>query len=543
MGRIFWIVSNSVLLKMNDIYSGNFRPFPAELARVAGWHDGVRVHIADPGNPHVILHEDVHTDILRNTPDGQFLSFCILFNAKSTGQEALLQNRLMAEHIDESRTAHECFATFIGANLFEEEAKRIVARSELNPEYKKYYDTLDAITSEFCKSMFLKVALSTAIQQVVFSSPALYEWSMNGFDFYSLNSFSPSQRLLQFNAWWHSDGLTASRKFAAQSLVEDPQILAWANKWGKELTVFEAIDDDSRILADKKFAVHLESWLITHLIEMFTSDVPIEMISTEQWRQALEFVVAEAEIRDVSLILDSGDEDNRASEYRMIEVASTQTYIDPRLKGELVDMRGTEFRELASFLRSPKHIVGFLFDSDKQGLLRCKVDVGELHMEKETGNPYVQFHSCYLSELDIVSETLFEHVQAVTEEREQLNPGCIVTSSVWQHITHVLGERIISENHCHYLKVDLFDFILINKSNYQFGFQKFEAPTQPVMTAVWGRSNSQSPAFILKCIPEESGRLLFAHLARNTDIDLVDDEAPPMIVEAIRLVTSYWSIL
>jgi len=525
VGRIFWIVSNSVLLKMNDIYSGNFRPFPAELARVAGWHDGVRVHIADPGNPHVILHEDVHTDILRNTPDGQFLSFCILFNAKSTGQEALLQNRLMAEHIDESRTAHECFATFIGANLFEEEAK------------------LDAITSEFCKSMFLKVALSTAIQQVVFSSPALYEWSMNGFDFYSLNSFSPSQRLLQFNAWWHSDGLTASRKFAAQSLVEDPQILAWANKWGKELTVFEAIDDDSRILADKKFAVHLESWLITHLIEMFTSDVPIEMISTEQWRQALEFVVAEAEIRDVSLILDSGDEDNRASEYRMIEVASTQTYIDPRLKGELVDMRGTEFRELASFLRSPKHIVGFLFDSDKQGLLRCKVDVGELHMEKETGNPYVQFHSCYLSELDIVSETLFEHVQAVTEEREQLNPGCIVTSSVWQHITHVLGERIISENHCHYLKVDLFDFILINKSNYQFGFQKFEAPTQPVMTAVWGRSNSQSPAFILKCIPEESGRLLFAHLARNTDIDLVDDEAPPMIVEAIRLVTSYWSIL
>ena len=347
----------------------------------------------------------------------------------------------------------------------------------------------------------------------------------------------------QFSEWWCSEGLSVTRNLVAQSLVEEPKVLAWSNKWKGGSTVLETIDDDSRVLADKNFAAHLESYLIRRFIEIFTSGVPFEVISIKQWSQSLESVVTEARIRDVSLYLDPGFDDNRASEYRMIELSNTQTYLDARYRGELVDLRDAEFRELATFLRSPKHIVGLLFDNDDLGFRRCLVDVGEVCMDEETGNPFVQFRACYLSESDIVSRILSEHVQAVVDKHEQFNPGCIVTLGDLHHITDTLSERVISENHCLYLKIDLFDFILGNKSNYKFGFQKYEAVNQPLMTAVWGQSNYQNPKYVLKCLPPESARLLFSHLARRVDIDLVKDEAPPMIAEAIRLVTNYWSVL
>lgn len=517
------------------------RPFSLELAYVSGWHDGERVHIVEPQNQHVILHEEVHTDILRCTPDGQFLWFSILFRSTCGSGHPSGRQELINEHIENSREAQECFATYIGSKLFINKSDRIKARGELSAEYRAYYLFLHDMLAPIATSDFLKVALATAIQQVTFSSRSVLEWTKEDFDYRTLLRDPPDRRLKIFRGWWSDDGRQATTSFLRECLASNSRFVDWCRRQGSSKPLFEIIDDDDRLHSDRAFARELDAWLIPRLVAFVANASPLEVLTDEEWQEALELVVREARRRGVPLELEPGFDDLRAGDYRMSGTADARVYITPS-RGELSQsaerLDGDAYR---AHLGSQATILGTVFSHSDQLPQRCDIDFSEIEASTDDGAIQVGFAFCRWISTEDAIRGLQGHAEAVQKKNEPQNLGCVVIPKSRSDILRRLESCDLNRHVSVYLDEGVFDFILEHPDNFAFGIQQFQATDQPILSALWGRPKTKVAPHVLKCMPQEAGRLLFAHLVRRGDVEITEEQPPPMILEAIRLVTSYWT--
>ncbi len=514
------------------------RPFSLELAYVSGWHDGERVHIAEPNDPHVIVHEDVHADILRTTPDGQLLWFAILFSSQSD-----LAPDFVGQHIEQSRRAQESFATYVGSKSFVNKSDRLSAKQSLNQEYQGYYRLMADMLSAVVRSDFLKVALAMASMQLIFSSRSLHSWATTGFDQNALLLDVPNDRLEVFRKWWSQRGSGETKALLDRSLMSQPWILDWAQEHGLDGSLVDFIDNDDRLFSDQGFCRELDAYIIPQLVAHLVTASPLEVISELEWQEALELVVQEAQVREIPLELEPGHDDLRAGDYRMSATADARTYIrtSPHyLVRNSGQMNQSEFRQ---HLGSPDVILGAIFCPVNGGSDRCDVELLGVADSVDGSGLETNFKSlCWIAIREGLAG-LLDHSAAVDGKTEARNRGCILVPVSRPNIISQMEACALNKEFCIYLDADVFEFAIDHSADFEFGFTPFEAKDDLNLTAFWGRPKHTDSPHVLKCMPREAGRLFFAHLVRRGDVSIVDYPPPNIVREAIRLATTYWSWL
>lgn len=511
------------------------RPFSLELAYVSGWHDGERVHIAEPNDPHVVVHEDVHADILRTTPDGQLLWFSILLSSQSDTAVGFI-----GEHVEQSRQAQECFATYVGSKSFVEPSDRLSAKESLNQEYQDYYRLMGDILAPVVKSDFLKVALAMASMQLIFSSKALHLWATNGFDYTMLLHDVPNSRLDAFRDWWSHTGSDEIRVVLHNCLEEQDWIKNWANERGLDGPVMDFIDDDDQLLEDRAFCRELDAYLIPKVFAHLSGATLLDVISEVEWQEALELVVQEAQSREISLELEPGYDDLRSADYRMSASGDARTYIRSS-PSELVEGAAQlDRREFRWQLASSDTVVGAIFSPEDDESNRCHVELLRIVPSNDGSRPQTDFLSfSWIAAEDAVSD-LLGYSEAVQDETELRNLGCILIPVSQADVIGRLQACALNKELCIYLDEDVFEFAIDHSTDFEFGFGAFEARGDVSLTAFWGRPKHTGSPHVLKCMPRETGRLFFAHMVRRGDVSVVDNPPPVIVAEAIRLVTHYW---
>lgn len=514
------------------------RPFSLELAYVSGWHDGERVHIAEPNDPHVVVHEDVHADILRTTPDGQLLWFSILLSYQSDTAVDFI-----GQHVEQSRQAQECFATYVGSKSFVKLSDRLTAKQSLNQEYQDYYRLMGDILAPVVKSDFLKVALAMACMQLIFSSKALHLWATNGFDYTMLMHDVPNARLRAFREWWSQTGSDEIKVALHNCLEEQDWIISWAKKRGLDGPLMDFIDDDDQLLEDRGFCRKLDADLIPKFVAHLSSATPLDVISEVEWQEALELVVQEAQSREIPLELEPGYDDLRAGDYRMSASGGARTYIRSSPSEFVEGAAQLDRREFLRQLASSDTVVGAIFSPEDNGSSRCDVELLEIVPSSDGSRTQTDFLSFgWIAAQDAVAD-LLSHSEAVLDNTEVRNLGCILVPLSQADAIRRLQVCALNKELCIYLDEDVFEFAIDHSTDFEFGFGAFEARGDLSLTAFWGRPKHTGSPHVLKCMPRETGRLFFAHMVRRGAVTVVDDPPPVMVAEAIRLVTHYWTWL
>ena len=136
----------------------------AEIARVAGFHTGVSLHIDSEflDDEAVKLHERIHELIFAETPDGVFHALLLRLLHKSKDPETIrLLKRVTTQLLEDSRFAHEVAATFLGVQALRGDAERV----------KTYYSFFDGLISNVFASTFPRYAAAWAFSRWAFCSP------------------------------------------------------------------------------------------------------------------------------------------------------------------------------------------------------------------------------------------------------------------------------------------------------------------------------------------------------------------------------------
>jgi hypothetical protein len=151
-----------------------FLPMETEIARVAGFHTGVSLHIDSDfiDDEAVKLHERIHELIFAETPDGIFHSLLLRLLQKSEEPQTIqLLERVTTQLLEDSRFAHEVAATFLGTQALRSDAERVDLIATLPHEYKTYYSFFDGLISDLFTCSFARYAVAWAFSRWAFCSP------------------------------------------------------------------------------------------------------------------------------------------------------------------------------------------------------------------------------------------------------------------------------------------------------------------------------------------------------------------------------------
>ncbi len=399
------------------------------------------------------------------------------------------------------------------------------------------------ILAPVLRSDFLKVALAVASMQLIFSSKALHLWATNGFDYPVLMHDVPNARLGVFRDWWSQTGSDEIKVVLNSCLEEQDWITSWAKERGRDAPLMDFIDDDDLLLEDRGFCRKLDAYLIPKFVAHLSRATPLDVISEVEWQEALELVVQEAQSLEISLELEPGYDDLRAGDYRMSASGNARTYIRSS-PSELVEGAAQlDRREFRRQLASSDTVVGVIFSPEEIESNRCDVELLEIVPSSDGSRTQTDFLSFnWIAAPDAVFD-LLGHSQAVLDNAEVRNLGCILVPVSQADAIRALQACTLKKELCIYLDEDVFEFTIDHSTDFEFGFGAFEARGDLSLTAFWGRPKHTGSPHVLKCMPGETGRLFFAHMVRRGDVSVVDDAPPVMVAETIRLVTHYWTWL
>ena len=254
--------------------------FKIELAKISGWHDGEKVNIQleSSGNKLVILHENAHAEIINNTPDGKLLALCMSFldEIKNTDSSEKCK-KLIVEHIDNARHAHECAATYIGIKLLQTKEEMEEHHATLQSEYINYYSEYESWIEDISPSSYIQVIMSKCISSVIFSSCAIQEFCSLDFDYQALSYDYPNKRHEKFGKWWLESGKKNTLQYFKHKLLNNNKLCGYLQG---EKSFFGKLDDDSVWEINEKFTNYANNFCIKLLYQYLIKESPLKSIST-----------------------------------------------------------------------------------------------------------------------------------------------------------------------------------------------------------------------------------------------------------------------
>ncbi len=155
-----------------------FRPLELELHKTesgsAGYHDLNSSHITIDALDSAITsrHEGLHGELLDHTPFG-WLQHTLPFieNLVSEIKKPLVAKALHTT-IEESRTAHETYATYLSVKSFSRDQEKALL-SRHNKEYMAYFDTLSSVIDKSLESSYLQYLVGKALVSNAFATPLI----------------------------------------------------------------------------------------------------------------------------------------------------------------------------------------------------------------------------------------------------------------------------------------------------------------------------------------------------------------------------------
>lgn len=154
-----------------------FRPLHTELRSgssqaIAAFHDLRRLHYVDEASSDrlVVLHENVHDDLLRHTVFGAFQGvLAYLRDRMATPQAKSYLDTWLTVSIDSSRISHESAATYLSVKQLPP-AQGLRAFTRLPDEYRSYYAVFaDALEGVF-QATYIQFIIAKVIVEVAMAS-------------------------------------------------------------------------------------------------------------------------------------------------------------------------------------------------------------------------------------------------------------------------------------------------------------------------------------------------------------------------------------